>query len=285
MQAGGSINWLDPYTANQATKQHGPRSKDRWARTEVNLEVSAERCQVCAAAGCSSGTPWGGRADPAAASESGRPALHVHPPCCYCPPTNAASDRTFLFQLQCKQGKVAREVWPMKTNVRLYARVSHANGDQHPEGQLMPLRKFAAARGWKVIRTYVDRASATNERRRTAWARLMADAAPKEVVLVWRLDRAFRSVLHAARDVERLKSRGVSFVSMTEGFDLATSSGRLMFDLLVAFADFERRTISERIKSGQARARAQGLSHGGFPKGMRRAGRRGKMIALSMGRN
>jgi DNA invertase Pin-like site-specific DNA recombinase len=98
-----------------------------------------------------------------------------------------------LFQLQRKQDKVAREVWPMKTNVRLYARVSHSNGDQHPEGQLMPLRRFAVARGWKVIRIYVDRASATNERRRTAWARLMADAAPKEVVCVLRLDRALKA--------------------------------------------------------------------------------------------
>jgi DNA invertase Pin-like site-specific DNA recombinase len=166
----------------------------------------------------------------------------------------------------------------MKTCVRLYARVSHSNGDQHPEGQLMPLRRFAAARGWKVIRTYVDRASATNERRRTAWARLITDALPHEVVCVWRLDHAFRSVLQAARDVERLKSSGVGFLSMTEGFDLTTNGGQLMFDVLVAFAAFERRTISERIRSGQARARAQGLPHGGFPKGTKRVGRRGKMI-------
>lgn len=160
--------------------------------------------------------------------------------------------------------------------VRLYARVSHANGDQDPEGQLRPLRAYAAAHEWTVVREYVDKASAVNAKRRTEWARLMKDVQPGEVVAVWRLDRAFRSVIQAAQDVEAMKQRGVVFASTTEGFDLSTNGGQLFFDMLAAFAAFERRTIAERIKAGKARARAQGRSSGGYPRGVPRAGVRGK---------
>lgn len=162
-------------------------------------------------------------------------------------------------------------------NARLYARVSHANDDQDPANQLVPLRQFAKARGWKILEEYVDRASAVDLRKRTAWARLMADAEASEIVAVWRLDRAFRSTLHAARDIEALKAKGAKFVSTTEGFDLTTNGGQLMFDVMAAFAAAERRTISERIRIAKALARKSGRPLGGFPRGRKRRGVRGKM--------
>jgi DNA invertase Pin-like site-specific DNA recombinase len=168
-----------------------------------------------------------------------------------------------------EQGKVG----PVRA--RLYARVSHSNGDQNPENQLVPLRKFADARGWKVAGVYTDKASAVGKdnrvnAKRVEWARLMSDAKVGEVILVWRLDRAFRSVIHAAEDVEALKSRGVAFVSMTEGFDVTTNGGQLFFDMLAAFAAFERRTISERIRNDKAIAREKHRKLGGWRKGKRR---------------
>ena len=84
----------------------------------------------------------------------------------------------------------------VSTRVGLYARVSTADKDQNPETQLLPLREFVAAQGWTVAGEYVDHASATDQRVREAWRRLLDDAARRRVdlVLVWRLDRAFRSV-------------------------------------------------------------------------------------------
>ena len=58
--------------------------------------------------------------------------------------------------------------------VCLYARVSKAAGDQDPETQLFHLRAFCQARGWIIVGTYVDRASAADMRGRKAWRQLMA---------------------------------------------------------------------------------------------------------------
>ncbi len=152
---------------------------------------------------------------------------------------------------------------------RLYARVSHTNGDQDPEVQLIQLRAFAAGvgRGWEVAGEYVDRASAVNAKRRTAWARLLRDVRAGEAVMVWRLDRAFRSVLQAAQDVEALQARGVKFVSQQEGFDLTTPTGEALFGMLCVFAQFERRVIQERIIAGIRKVQATGRTKSGKPIG------------------
>jgi len=91
--------------------------------------------------------------------------------------------------------------------VALYERVSTMDKDQDPETQGMALREYVTAQEWTVAGEYVDRASATDLRGRTAWRRLLADAARRRVdlILVWKLDRAFRSVAHMAQTVEQLR--------------------------------------------------------------------------------
>lgn len=61
--------------------------------------------------------------------------------------------------------------------VALYARVSTTDKDQEPETQLLPLRDFCRAQGWQIVGEFVDRASATDLRGRTAWRDLLAHAA------------------------------------------------------------------------------------------------------------
>lgn len=82
----------------------------------------------------------------------------------------------------------------MIRRVAIYARVSTRDKDQDPEVQLVPLREYAQAHGWETVE-FVDVAPAGDLRRRTAWRRLLADAARRrwDAVLVWKLDRAFRS--------------------------------------------------------------------------------------------
>ena len=147
--------------------------------------------------------------------------------------------------------------------VALYARVSTRDKDQDPELQLVPLRDYVAARGW-VATEYTDQASAADLVRRTAWHRLLEDARRRRVdrVLVWKLDRAFRSTLHALRTLEELDGWGVGFEVLTQPIDTSTPMGRLIFAVLAAVAEMERSLIADRVREGMAHARRQGKQIG-----------------------
>ena len=144
--------------------------------------------------------------------------------------------------------------------VGLYGRVSTSDKDQDPETQLFLLREFAQARGWQVYEEYTDKAPANDLAHRTAWRRLLDDAAKKKfsVVLVFKLDRAFRSVKHMHDTLAAWELVGVSFKSIREQFDTSTALGRLLLNLLAALAEFELEMIRERVKAGMARARREG---------------------------
>ena len=105
---------------------------------------------------------------------------------------------------------------PMR--VGLYARVSTQDKDQNPETHLLPLREFAGVQGWDVTGEFVDHASATDDRRRVSWKRLLGAAAKRrvDVILCWKMDRVFRSVAHASRTLEDLRRWGVGLRSYSE---------------------------------------------------------------------
>jgi DNA invertase Pin-like site-specific DNA recombinase len=151
--------------------------------------------------------------------------------------------------------------------VGIYARVSTSEGDQNPETQLIPLREFVQAQGWTVAGEYVDQASATDLRGRAQW-RALLDAAAKrgvDLVVVWKLDRAFRSVLDASTTLQNLRRWGVGLRSYTEPMiDTASGSpwGDLLFNLLAVFGEFERALIKERVRAGMSRARREGKTLG-----------------------
>lgn len=79
-----------------------------------------------------------------------------------------------------------------------------------------------------------------------------------EIVLVWKIDRFGRSLKHLVNALADLEAYGVSFVSLKDNLDLSTPSGRLMFQIIGAMAEFERALIQERVKSGMAQARRAG---------------------------
>jgi DNA invertase Pin-like site-specific DNA recombinase len=151
----------------------------------------------------------------------------------------------------------------------IYARVSTSDKEQNPDTQLLPLREFAAVQGWQTAGEYVDRASATDLRGRRAWRDLVAQASRRKLdcIVVWKLDRAFRSVAHMAQTVEQLRRWGVGLRSYSEPWlDTSGTSpvGDLMLNILASFAQFERSLIAERVKAGMARAKKQG-KHVGRP--------------------
>jgi DNA invertase Pin-like site-specific DNA recombinase len=156
--------------------------------------------------------------------------------------------------------------------VGIYARVSTSDKDQNVETQLLPLREFCQAQEWPVTGEFVDTASANDLRGRTAWRRLLEEAARRrvDVILVWKLDRAFRSVAHMATTTEQLRRWGVGLRSYSEPWlDTSGTSpvGDLMLNILASFAQFERALIAERVRAGMARARKQG-KHIGRPQAL-----------------
>lgn len=144
--------------------------------------------------------------------------------------------------------------------VALYARVSTSDKDQDPETQLMPMRDFCAAQGWEIFAEYVDYASANDQAHRIRWRDLLDHTATRRfsIVLVFKLDRAFRSVKHMHDTLAAWEITKVTFQSIREQFDTSTALGRLILNLLATLAEFELELIRERVKAGMDRAHRQG---------------------------
>ncbi|MDU0372344.1 recombinase family protein [Hymenobacter endophyticus] len=147
------------------------------------------------------------------------------------------------------------------TRVALYARVSTLDKGQDPETQLRPLREYAQRRGFAVVEEYVDQASGTSEER-TQYKRMMAAAKKRQLdaVLVWRYDRFARSTQALVNALKEFQSLGVDFISYQENIDTTTPTGELIFHVMASLAQFESALISQRVRAGMARAKAQGKS-------------------------
>jgi DNA invertase Pin-like site-specific DNA recombinase len=147
----------------------------------------------------------------------------------------------------------------------VYARVS--TSDQTCENQLLELRRYCDARGWTIGREFVDTGVSGTKERRPALDELVKDAKRRrfDVLLVWRLDRLGRNLRHLILMLDDLQATGLAFVSLSEGIDATTPSGRLQLHVLGAIAEFERARIAERVRLGMARARTQG-KHLGRPR-------------------
>lgn len=150
----------------------------------------------------------------------------------------------------------------------LYARVSTRDKDQQPETQLFALRQYAQMRGWEITTEFVDYAGAKDMRGRVAWRELVALVRKHggDVLLVLKLDRAFRTVKDTYDGVSFLQRYQVDFVSATQPIDTTGSVGKLILGVLAAVAEFERDLLVERTKEGMARAKAEG-KHIGRPLG------------------
>jgi DNA invertase Pin-like site-specific DNA recombinase len=143
--------------------------------------------------------------------------------------------------------------------VALYARVSTLN-NQDPEMQLAELREYAGRRGWEIVEEFTDQGVSGSKESRPALNRLMADACRRrfDAVLVWKIDRFGRSLKHLVNSLAELAALGVAFISLRDNLDLSTPSGRLMFQMIDAMAEFERALIQERVRAGLRNARAKG---------------------------
>ncbi len=143
--------------------------------------------------------------------------------------------------------------------VALYARVSTLDKGQDPETQLIQLREYAKRRNFEIIGEFIDYASGTSEERKQY--KQMMEVAKKrklDVVLVWRYDRFARSTQALVNALKEFKNLGIDFISYQENIDTTTPTGELIFHVMASLAQFESSLISERVKAGMQRAKAQG---------------------------
>lgn len=137
-----------------------------------------------------------------------------------------------------------------------YARVSTL--DQNPDLQLDALRSA----GCEPI--FTDQASGSLAAR-PGLTRCLEHLRPGDTLVVWKLDRLGRSLKHLVDTVSDLKERGIGFRSLQDAIDTTTASGRLVFHVFCAIAEFERDLNHDRTRAGLEAARARGRI-GGRPK-------------------
>ena len=124
------------------------------------------------------------------------------------------------------------------------------------------------AEGWiAVADDYDDPAFSGGNMERPALKRLMADieAGKIDVIVIYKIDRLTRSLADFSKMVEVFERQGVSFVSVTQQFNTTTSMGRLMLNVLLSFAQFEREVTGERIRDKIAASKRKGMWMGGIP--------------------
>ena len=125
-----------------------------------------------------------------------------------------------------------------------------------------------AHEGWVgVPMQYDDGGFTGGNMDRPALKRLLADIAAGKVdmVVTYKIDRLSRSLLDFAKMMDVFEQHHVSFVSVTQQFSSATSMGRLVLNVLLSFAQFEREIIGERTRDKIAAARRKGKWSGGMP--------------------
>ena len=124
------------------------------------------------------------------------------------------------------------------------------------------------AEGWiPVADDYDDPAFSGGNMERPGLKRLMADieSGKIDVVVIYKIDRLTRSLADFSKMVEVFERQGVSFVSVTQQFNTTTSMGRLMLNVLLSFAQFEREVTGERIRDKIAASKRKGMWMGGVP--------------------
>ncbi len=148
--------------------------------------------------------------------------------------------------------------------VAIYARVS--TDKQTCENQLIELRAVAERCGYTIVQEFVDSgiSGAKGRADRPALDAMMKASNQRkfDMILVWSIDRLGRSLQNLVELLNDLQSMKVDLMFLQQGMDTSTSSGRMMFSIFGALAEFERNLIRERVVAGQNRAKARGVKMG-----------------------
>ncbi|CAB4127694.1 PinR Site-specific recombinases, DNA invertase Pin homologs [uncultured Caudovirales phage] len=139
-----------------------------------------------------------------------------------------------------------------------YARIS--TRDQSLELQVDALKAAGCEKIYQEVASGVKTA-------RLVLDDLMKNLRSGDTLIIWKLDRLGRNLVHLRQTVEELKNREVTFISLSEEINTTTAQGMLFFNFFGMIAEFERGMIVERVNAGLKSARARGKL-GGRPKGL-----------------
>lgn len=133
-----------------------------------------------------------------------------------------------------------------------YLRVS--TEEQRPDRQIDGLKALCD-------QLHIEKLSAC-AKSRPVYERVVAGLAAGDTLVVWSVDRAYRSTRDALNEVEKLLARGVNFQNVSLNVDTASPDGMLVFTVLAAMAQWERETIRRRTREGLKAARSRGKKIG-----------------------
>lgn len=139
----------------------------------------------------------------------------------------------------------------------LYARVSTADQQTLPL-QIGAMQEYTERRGWTVTAEVKDVNGGAKHRPKREELIRLAKQRKLDVIIVWRLDRWGRSLSDLTHSLEELRAISVDFVSVTEGLDFSTPTGRAMAGMLSIFSEFERDVLRDRVRAGLAHAKQKG---------------------------
>jgi len=167
------------------------------------------------------------------------------------------------------------DAMPRRLRCAVYTRVSTDEGLDQEYNSIDSQRDAGhayiasqRAEGWiPVADDYDDPAYSGGNMDRPALKRLLTDieAGRIDIVVVYKIDRLTRSLTDFSKMIELFERHGVSFVSVTQQFNTTNSMGRLMLNILLSFAQFEREVTGERIRDKIAASKKKGLWMGGIP--------------------
>lgn len=142
----------------------------------------------------------------------------------------------------------------------IYTRVS--TDKQTTTNQLRELKQVIKRHGWELVHTYQDKgySGAKGRAERPQFDALLKDAMRKkfDIVMSWSVDRLGRSLQDLIGFLNELHTKDIDLYLHQQGVDTSTPSGKALFQMMGVFAEFERSMIQERVKSGLARAKAEG---------------------------
>src|SRR3954466_1478994 len=147
----------------------------------------------------------------------------------------------------------------MTKRVALYGRISTDGKNQTVENQLRELQAVGARLGWIVVAVYTDEgvSGAKGRDKRPGFDALLRGVARREFDLIaaWSVCRLGRSLADLVTFLGDVQTRSIDLYLHVQGLDTSTPSGRMLFQLLSVFAEFERAMIKDRVVAGLERAR------------------------------
>lgn len=154
----------------------------------------------------------------------------------------------------------------------IYVRVSTQDQAQHGfslDAQQENLVNYAKALGYEIFRIYRDEGKSAKDLKRPEMQNMLKDAQEKKfsAIFIYKLDRFSRSLKDLILTIDQLKGWNIDFISLQDKIETASASGKLMFQIIGAFAEFERNIIGDRTKFGMERKAKEGGFITKAPKG------------------